>query len=80
MLRHHFATALERADVPYYTRKYLLGHNLNHKGRQDSDVTAIYTHLDPDFVKAAYQRLLDGPFAEVLEAFTTRFEELSRGR
>ncbi len=79
MLRHHFATALERADVPYYTRKYLLGHNLSRKGRQDSDVTAIYTHLDLDFVKAAYQRLLDGPFAEVLEAFTTRFKELSRG-
>ena len=27
-LRHYFATALERADVPYYTRKYLLGHRL----------------------------------------------------
>jgi integrase len=71
-LRHHFATALERADVPYYTRKYLLGHNLGDKGRRGADVTAIYTHLEPEFIKAAYQRLLDGPLAAVLGAFTRR--------
>lgn len=71
-LRHHFATALERADVPYYTRKYLLGHNLGDRSQRGGDVTAIYTHLEPDLIKTAYRRMLDGPLAEVLAAFTSR--------
>jgi integrase len=71
-LRHHFATALERADVPYYTRKYLLGHNHGDTGRRGADVTAIYTHLEPDFIRTIYQRVLDGPLAKVVEAFAQR--------
>lgn len=75
-LRHHFATALERAGVPYYTRKYLLGHRLNERGGRGSDITAIYTHLEPDFVRATYQRVLDGPLAKVVDAFRTRLHQL----
>lgn len=76
-LRHHFATALERAGVPYYTRKYLLGHRLNERGGHGSDITAIYTHLEPDFVRATYQRVLDGPMAGVVEAFEKRLAHLA---
>ena len=76
-LRHHFATALERADVPYYTRKYLLGHRLDEKGGRGSDITAVYTHLEPDFVKAAYQRVLDGPLAKVAQAYSVRLGQLA---
>lgn len=76
-LRHHFATALERADVPYYTRKYLLGHRLGGRGGRGADITAIYTHLEPDFIKGAYQRVLDGPLANVLTAFSSRLDQLS---
>jgi integrase len=75
-LRHHFATALERADVPYYTRKYLLGHRLGEHGGRASDITAIYTHLEPDLVKAAYQRVLDGPLAKIRDAFASRLHQL----
>ncbi|MFH0982404.1 MAG: hypothetical protein V2A79_12815, partial [Planctomycetota bacterium] len=73
----HFATALERAGVPYYTRKYLLGHRLNERGGRGSDITAIYTHLEPDFVRATYQRVLDGPFAKVVDAFEKRLAQLT---
>lgn len=76
-LRHHFATALERAGVPYYTRKYLLGHRLDERGGRSSDITAIYTHLEPDFVRATYQRVLDGPLAKVVDAFSTRLHQLA---
>ena len=76
-LRHHFATALERAGVPYSTRKYLLGHRLNERGGRGSDITAIYTHLEPDFVRATYQRVLDGPLAKVVDAFSTRLHQLT---
>ncbi|MDM8008653.1 MAG: tyrosine-type recombinase/integrase [Phycisphaerae bacterium] len=76
-LRHHFATALERAGVPYYTRKYLLGHRLNERGGHGSDITAIYTHLEPDFVRATYQRVLDGPLAKVVDAFEKRLAQLT---
>ena len=75
-LRHHFATALERADVPYYTRKYLLGHRLGEKGGRGGDVTAVYTHLEPDLIKTAYQRVIDGPLAEVLKAYAARLAQL----
>lgn len=75
--RHHFATALELADVPYYTRKYLLGHRLGAKGTGRGDVTALYTHLEPGPLKAMYQRVLDGPFAPVVDAFTKRLMQLS---
>jgi integrase len=77
-LRHHFATALERADVPYYTRKYLLGHTASSRGHHGNDPTAVYTHLDADLIKAGYQRLLDGPLAKVVEAFAARLDELGR--
>jgi hypothetical protein len=79
-LRHHFATALERADVPYYTRKYLLGHTPSARGGHGNDPTAIYTHLEPDLVKAGYQRLLDGPLAKVAEAFAERIAELKAAK
>ena len=75
-LRHHFATALERADIPYYTRKYLLGHAISARGHHTGDPTAIYTHLDPDFIRAGYQRLLDEPLSTVTEAFAERLAEL----
>jgi integrase len=75
-LRHHFATALERANVPYYTRKYLLGHRLGEHGGRGSDITAIYTHLEPDLVRAAYQRVLDGPLAKIRDAFASRLDQL----
>ena len=75
-LRHHFATTLERADIPYYTRKYLLGHAVSARGRHADDPTAVYTHLDPDFIRAGYQRLLDGPLSIVAEAFAKRLAEL----
>ena len=76
-LRHHFATALEKAGVPYYTRKYLLGHRLSDRGGRGSDITAIYTHLEPDFVKATYQRVLDGPLAKIVDAFGARLTRLA---
>jgi integrase len=75
-LRHYFATALEEANIPYYTRKYLLGHRLGEKGQRGGDVTAIYTHLQRDFVKECHQRVLDGPLAAVLEAFASRLNNL----
>ena len=75
-LRHYFATALERADVPYYTRKYLLGHRLSGRGGRGSDITAVYTHLEPDLIRSAYQRVLDGPLAKVANAFTVRLADV----
>jgi len=75
-LRHHFATALERADIPYYTRKYLLGHTTSARGRHAGDPTAVYTHLEPDLIQAGYQRLLDGPLSSIVTAFAKRLAEL----
>ena len=75
-LRHHFATALEHADIPYYTRKYLLGHTTSAQGQHAGDPTAVYTHLEPDLVQAGYQRLLDGPLSNIVTAFAKRLAEL----
>ena len=75
-LRHHFATALERADIPYYTRKYLLGHATSYHGGHAGDPTAVYTHLDPDLIQSGYQHLLDGPLSTIATAFAERLAEL----
>lgn len=75
-LRHFFATALEQSDVPYYTRKYLLGHRLTNGGARGDDVTATYTHLEPNQIKTAYQHLLDGSLREVADPFAARLVEL----
>jgi integrase len=75
-MRHHFATSLERADVPYYTRKYLLGHRLAERSGRGSDITAVYTHLEPDLVRAAYQRVLNGPLGKITDTFACRLHQL----
>lgn len=54
-----------------------MGHRLNDRGGRGFDITAIYTHLEPDFVKATYQRVLDGPLAKVVEAFGVRLAQLA---
>lgn len=79
-LRHHFASALEQAGVPYYTRKYLLGHRVDQDNGRASDITAIYTHLEPDFIRQTYQGVLTGPMAGVAEAFVQRLQETSSDR
>ena len=62
--------------MPYYTRKYLLGHRLSGRGGRGSDITAVYTHLEPDLIRSAYQRVLDGPLAKVANAFTVRLADV----
>jgi integrase len=73
-LRHYFATALETADVPYYTRKFLLGHRLGDGRTRGQDVTSVYTHLAPEFIKSAYARVIEGPLAGIHEAFQQRLD------
>jgi hypothetical protein len=65
----------EEANIPYYTRKYLLGHRLGEKGQRGGDVTAIYTHLQRDLVKECHQRVIKGPLAAVLTAFQSRLDD-----
>lgn len=46
-------------------------------GDRGADIAAICTHLEPDFMKAAYQRVFGGPLANVLKEFSRRVDQLS---
>lgn len=72
-LRHYFATALEEGGIPYFTRKYLLGHRMSSSLNQSADATSIYTHLKPNVVKTSSERLINGPMACLSKRLDERF-------
>lgn len=69
-LRHHFASALETANISYFTRKYLMGHRVRR------DPLAIYTTTDFDSIRQEFDRLFHGPMAPVVGATEDRMAEL----
>lgn len=69
-LRHHFASALEVANISYFTRKYLMGHRVRR------DPLAGYTATGFDQVRREFGRLLDGPMAPVVDAAHRRMGQL----
>jgi hypothetical protein len=69
-LRHHFAEAMEKANISYFTRKYFMGHRVRR------DPLAIYTTTDVAGIRREFNCLLDGPFALIVESATRRMEQL----
>ena len=69
-LRHHFAAALEKANISYFTRKYFMGHRVRR------DPLAIYTTTDLEGIRLEFDRLLHGPMAPILTVATQRTKQL----
>ena len=71
-LRHHFAAALERANISYFTRKYFMGHRVRR------DPLAVYTSMDFEEIRSEFDRLLAGPMAPILTVAARRIKKLGK--
>jgi integrase len=71
-LRHYFASALESANISYFTRKYFMGHRVRR------DPLAIYTTTDFEGIRQEFDRLLQGPMAPVVAAADSRMPVMAR--
>jgi integrase len=69
-LRHHFASSLERANIPHYLRKYFMGH------RVPQDPLKVYTEITFEDVEEHYGRLLATKLAPIVEAIQERAKAL----
>ena len=58
--------------MPYYTRKYLLGHALPFDLVRSRNATAAYTHVDDAMILESYATLLQGAMAPTVATIERR--------
>jgi site-specific recombinase XerD len=65
-LRHHFASQMEKSSISYFSRKYVMGHQI------PADALGNYTTIPFEDVRAQFEEFLSTRLAPIVQAIQAR--------